>query len=151
MELTLLIVLPLLGALVVAFLPKERTELVFPVALGLSILPLAAALWIMVNFVSGEPLFQFTEDYVLSDTFGIAWRVGVDGISLWMIVLTGLLMTLAIAASKSITDRPKQYMVAMLVLEAGLTPQGDGWTCRAKLRTEAEVASLELRLEPDRS
>ena len=79
MELTLLIVLPLLGALVVAFLPKERTELVFPVALGLSILPLAAALWIMVNFVSGEPLFQFTEDYVLSDTFGIAWRVGVDG------------------------------------------------------------------------
>ncbi len=120
MELTLLIVLPLLGALVVAFLPKERTELVFPVALGLSILPLAASLWIMVNFVSGEPLFQFTEDYVLSDTFGIAWRVGVDGISLWMIVLTGLLMTLSIAASKSITDRPKQYMVAMLVLEAGL-------------------------------
>ncbi|MEA2009284.1 MAG: NADH-quinone oxidoreductase subunit M, partial [Actinomycetota bacterium] len=120
MELTLLIILPLLGALVVALLPKARTELVFPVALGVSILPLAVSLWIMVNFVSGESIFQFTEDYVLSDTFGIGWRLGVDGISLWMIVLTGLLMTLAIAASKSITDRTKQYMVAMLVLEAGL-------------------------------
>ena len=76
MELTLLIVLPLLGALVVALLPKARTELVFPVALGVSVLPLGASLWIMVNFVSGDPLFQFNEDYVLSETFGIAWRLG---------------------------------------------------------------------------
>ena len=120
MELTLLVILPLFGALVVGFLPKRRSELVFPVAVGVSILPLVASLWILWNFTVGEAGFQFVEDYVLSDSLGIGWRLGVDGISLWMIVLTGILMTLAIAGSKSITDRTKQYMVAMLVLEAGL-------------------------------
>ena len=92
MTLTLLILLPLVGALAVALIPKRRTELVFPVAIGVSILPLAASLWILVNFVSGESAFQFTEDYVLSEAFGFGWRLGIDGISLFMVVLTGILM-----------------------------------------------------------
>ena len=120
MTLTLLILLPLFGALAVAVIPKRRTELVFPVAIGVSMLPLAASLWILVNFVTGDPLFQFTEDYVLSETFGFGWRLGIDGISLFMVVLTGILMPMALAASKSVTERPKQFMVAMLVLETGL-------------------------------
>jgi NADH-quinone oxidoreductase subunit M len=120
MTLTILILLPLLGAVVVALLPKRRPELVFPVAIGVSILPLAASLWILVNFVAGDAAFQFTEDYVLSETFGFGWRLGIDGISLFMVVLTGILMPLSIAVSKSITERPKQFMVAMLVLETGL-------------------------------
>jgi NADH-quinone oxidoreductase subunit M len=120
MTLTVLVLLPLLGAIVVGLLPERRPELVFPVAIGVSILPLAASLWILVNFATGDPLFQFTEDYVLSETFGFGWRLGIDGISLFMVVLTGILMPLAIAASKSITERTKQFMVAMLVLETGL-------------------------------
>ena len=120
MTLTVLVLLPLLGAIVVGLLPKRRPELVFPVAIGVSILPLSASLWILVNFATGDPLFQFTEDYVLSETFGFGWRLGIDGISLFMVVLTGILMPLSIAASKSITERTKQFMVAMLVLETGL-------------------------------
>jgi len=120
MTLTLLILLPLVGAIAVALIPKRRPELVFPVAVGVSILPLAASLWILVNFVAGDGSFQFTEDYVLSETFGFGWRLGIDGISLFMVVLTGILMPLAIGVSKSITERPKQFMVAMLVLEMGL-------------------------------
>ncbi|MEN8235100.1 MAG: NADH-quinone oxidoreductase subunit M [Actinomycetota bacterium] len=120
MVLTLLVLLPLLAALVVGLLPKRRPELVFPLSLGLSVLPLAVSLWILANFVTGEGDFQFVVDHTLSETLGVGWRLGVDGISIWMIILSALLMPLSIAASKSITDRPKQYMVAMLVLEAGL-------------------------------
>lgn len=120
MALSILVLLPFLGAVAVGMLPRRRPELVFPVAVGVSVLPLAASLWILTNFVSGDPLFQFTEDYVLSETFGFGWRLGIDGISLFMVVLTGLLFPLAIGASKSVTKRSKQFMVAMLVLEAGL-------------------------------
>ncbi|MEA2058399.1 MAG: NADH-quinone oxidoreductase subunit M, partial [Actinomycetota bacterium] len=89
---------------------------------GVSIVPLGVALWILANFATegAIPLFQFTENVTFSETLGIGWRVGVDGISLWMVVLTTILFPLALAASKSISDRPKQFMVAMLILETGL-------------------------------
>ena len=120
--LAILIFAPLFGALVVSLLPKRRPELNFPVAVGVSIVPLAVALWILANFATEGPipLFQFTENVTLSETLGLGWRVGVDGISLWMVLLTAVLFPLALAASKSISDRPKQFMVAMLVLETGL-------------------------------
>ncbi len=56
----------------------------------------------------------------MSEELGIGWRLGVDGISLWMVVLTAILFPLAIAASTSITKRPKHFVVAMLILETGL-------------------------------
>ena len=92
---------PLLGAIVVALLPKRRPELVFPVSIGVSILPLAASVWILVNFVSGDPLFQFTEDYVLSETFGFGWRLGVDGIDAAARLVDASLLTRRRAASGS--------------------------------------------------
>jgi len=118
--LTILILLPIAGAIVVGLLPKRRPELVFPVALGASILPLALAAWIVWNFQVGVADFQMTEIHTWSADFGIGWKLGVDGISLFLVALTALLMPLAIAASRSITDRTKSYMVSMLVLEAGL-------------------------------
>ncbi len=118
--LTILVLLPVVGAIVVALLPKRRPELVFPVALGMSILPLALAAWIVWNFRVGEAGFQMTEIHTWAPNLGIGWKLGIDGISLFLVALTALLMPLAIAASRSITDRTKAYMVAMLVLETGL-------------------------------
>ncbi len=118
--LSVLIVLPVLGAIAVAVLPKRRPELVFPVALAASILPLGMVLWVLWNFQVGEAGFQMLETAVWSETLGIGWKLGIDGISLFLVVLTAVLFPLAIAASRSIEDRTKAYMVSMLVLEAGL-------------------------------
>jgi NADH-quinone oxidoreductase subunit M len=118
--LTILIFSPLVGAIIVALLPKRRPELNFPVAVGVSIVPLAISLWVLASFEIDGPIFQFTEDITFSEAFGIGWRVGVDGISLWMVMLSVVLFPLAIAASKTISERPKQFMVAMLILETGL-------------------------------
>jgi NADH-quinone oxidoreductase subunit M len=118
--LSILIALPLIGALVVAFLPKRRPEIVFPVALAMSIPPLVAALYILWNFTVGDASFQFTENVVLVESFGISWALAVDGISLFMVVLTALLFPLSIAASRSIKDRVKTYMVLLLILETGV-------------------------------
>ncbi len=117
---TTLILLPVAGAVAVALVPRSRRELIFPVALAATIPPLVAALWVAASFETGEPFFQFTVDRTLSESLGIGWTMGIDGISLWMVVLTALLFPLAVAASASITDRTKAYMVSMLVLEAGL-------------------------------
>jgi NADH-quinone oxidoreductase subunit M len=118
--LSILIALPLFGALVVALLPKRRPELVFPVAVAMSIPPLVAAVYILWNFTSGDASFQFSEHVVLVELFGISWSLAVDGISLFMVVLTALLFPISIAASRSITDQVKTYMVLMLILETGV-------------------------------
>jgi NADH-quinone oxidoreductase subunit M len=118
--LSILIALPLIGALVVAFLPKRRPEIVFPVALAMSIPPLVAALYILWDFTVGDASFQFAENVVLVESFGISWALAVDGISLFMVVLTALLFPLSIAASRSINDRVKTYMVLLLILETGV-------------------------------
>ncbi len=118
--LSILIALPVIGAIVVALLPTRRQELVYPVALAMSIPPLAVALYMLWNFVPGDASFQFAESVVLVESFGISWSLAVDGISLFMVVLTALLFPISIAASRSIADRVKTYMVLMLILETGV-------------------------------
>lgn len=118
--LSLLILLPLIGAAIVALLPTRRQELVLPVALGVSIAPLAVAGYILWTFDAGNPAVQFAEFNVISTTFGISWQLGIDGISLFMVVLTTILFPIAIAASRSVTERAKTYMALMLILEAAV-------------------------------
>ena len=118
--LSILIALPLIGALIVALLPRRRPELVLPIALVVSIPPLVAASYVLWNFAVGDASFQFTEHVVLVESFGISWSLAVDGISLFMVVLTALLFPLSIAASRSITEQVKTYMVLMLILETGV-------------------------------
>ncbi len=118
--LLLLVGLPLVGALVVGILPKKRPELVFPVSLGASTASLAVALYVLWEFEAGTPALQFIEDLRFSTILDMGWRVGVDGISLFMVVLTAILFPISIAASRSVTDRVKTYMILMLVLEAGV-------------------------------
>jgi NADH-quinone oxidoreductase subunit M len=118
--LTVLILLPLVGAVAVALIPRRRSELLFPVGLAVSVVSLGLAMWVLWNFTVGDPGFQFAESYVWSESLGIGWLVGIDGISLWLVVLTAFLMPLAILASTSITTRPKAYLIAMLVLETGM-------------------------------
>ena len=118
--LSILIALPFVGALVVALLPRRRPEIVLPVALGVSLGPLAVVFYLLAEFVAGDPFPQFTEFHVVSETFGIAWQLGIDGISLFMVALTAILFPIAIAASRSVTDRLKTYMALMLLLEGAV-------------------------------
>ncbi len=116
----LLVALPLAGAIVVGFLPSSRRELVLPVTALISMLPLAVAGYILWNFQTGDAAFQMTERVLLYEPWGVSWNMGVDGISLLLVGLTALLFPISILASASITKNVKMYMVAMLVLEAGL-------------------------------
>jgi len=118
--LSILIVLPLVGALIVGLLPRRRPELIYPMAIAVSIMPLVVAGYILWNFAAGDASFQFGENVTFSTSIGFGWRVAIDGISLFMVVLTALLFPISIAASRSVTDKLKTYMVLMLILETGV-------------------------------
>ena len=118
--LTLLVLTPLLGAVVVSLIPARRGELHMPLGMALSVAPLGVAGAVFFSFDKGEASFQMVEKVVWWEPWGIAWHLGVDGISLGLVALTTLLFPLSLAASDSITHRRKAFVVAMLFLETGL-------------------------------
>ena len=118
--LSLIVGLPVVTALAVLLVPKGRDRLVLPVAIGGSLVAFAATVWLLIAFESGYGGFQFVERVSLYEPWGVAWHLGVDGISLFLVVLTGLLFPIALTASGSITDRIRGYAVSMLVLEAAI-------------------------------
>ena len=117
--LTWLVLLPVAAAAVMAFVPRRRTEAHLPLGIALSILPLALAGYLFYVF---EPIaeYQFIEFHAWYAPWGISWNLGVDGISMPMVVLTTLLVPIALAASTSITKRTKEFVVNILLLEAGM-------------------------------
>ncbi|MFQ5947536.1 MAG: NADH-quinone oxidoreductase subunit M [Acidimicrobiia bacterium] len=118
--LTSIILIPVIGAGVVALLPRRRRELVLPIALGVSLLTFGASLYLLWEFQAGEAGFQFTERVTWYEPWGVSYHLGVDGISLLLVLLTTFLMPVSLLASTSITHRLKEYAASMLFLEAGI-------------------------------
>ncbi|NQV06215.1 NADH-quinone oxidoreductase subunit M [bacterium] len=117
---TLLILLPAAAGLLVMAIPKTRNELVIPIAVALSALPLGLAWYLLVEFQKGEAGFQFVEKAVWYAPWGVGYHVGIDGISLFLVVLTVVLFPIALLASTGIKEKVRGYVAAMLFLEAGI-------------------------------
>jgi NADH-quinone oxidoreductase subunit M len=122
MLITVLIVLPLAGALALIPLRNgEREALVRKLALGISLLEFAATLLLWAWFDPASPDFQLVERHAWIPAFGIEYAVGVDGISLFLIVLTGFLTPLALLSSwESVHRKVREFAMAVLVLETAM-------------------------------
>ncbi len=119
---SLITFLPLAGAIVVAFLPGSRPNLARYTALGFALAAWVASLILLVGFTPGRPGFEYIDQQAWVPLFGIQYKVGVDGLSLAMVVLTTTLTWISILASfRPIQNRVKEYMVSFLVLEVGMT------------------------------
>ncbi|MFQ5516505.1 MAG: NADH-quinone oxidoreductase subunit M [Acidimicrobiia bacterium] len=118
--LAVLILLPAAGAGVVLAVPRTRTNLVLPVAVVASLVPLAFAAGLLFQFETGTAGFQFTEHVVWYQPWGVGWNVGVDGISILLVVLTTFLMPIALVASAKVEKQIRWYAASMLFLETGL-------------------------------
>jgi NADH-quinone oxidoreductase subunit M len=111
--------LPLAGAFAIAFLPARFAR---PVALGAALLAWVASLLLVTGFAPDRGgLFQYVEELSWIPMFGIEYKLGVDGLSLVLVVLTTTLTWISILASfKPIQTRIKEYMISFLVLEVGM-------------------------------
>lgn len=120
--LTLTTILPALGALGLACVPSgdQKASLHRMIALGISLLTFAISLYMLSLFDVSSPNMQLQEHYKWIPEFGVQYHMGVDGISLFLILLTTFLMPLIVLASHSVTRHVKGYLCSMLILETAM-------------------------------
>ncbi|MBI4611143.1 MAG: Fe-S-binding domain-containing protein, partial [Candidatus Rokubacteria bacterium] len=118
--LTVLTFLPAAGAAVVVALPR-RDALIRWVALLVAIATFVVSLALYADFDLRNPGYQFEERLAWMPTFGIAYHLGVDGISLLLVLLTAFLSPLALLSSwRAVEVKLKEFAVTMLLLETGM-------------------------------
>src|SRR5262245_57589972 len=103
--LLLILFIPTISAVILLFLPSGENKLFRWFAFGASLIPLALSLVLWFNFRTIQPGFQFQATYPWYSALGSSLHIGVDGLSLTMVLLTTLLTPLAILASFGINDK----------------------------------------------
>lgn len=112
---------PLLGMLVLFFINKEKQGLIKIIGIATSVVTFILSLFIYVAFDASNVQMQFVEQYPWISGLDISYYIGVDGLSILLVVLTTFLAPIALIASwDSIKDRLKEYVSFMLLLEVGM-------------------------------
>ncbi|HAP35763.1 MAG TPA: NADH-quinone oxidoreductase subunit M [Bacteroidetes bacterium] len=112
---------PLVGILLLLFINKEKQNLIKYIGVGTSIVTFVLSLFVYFGFDAANTQMQFVEQHPWIAGLDISYFVGVDGLSILLIVLTTFLTPIALIASwESITDRIKEYVAFMLLLEVGM-------------------------------
>lgn len=120
--LSALIVLPLFGAALIGFWPGEISgKLSHRVALLFAMIILLWTVLLAIKFNPGEVHQQFGEFIPWIDSLGLTYNLGIDGLSLPLLVLNALLTCIAIYSSNDIIQRPRFYYSLILLLTAGVT------------------------------
>ncbi len=112
------ILVPFIGAAVIGLVPRSRADLCRPIALLSSATSGAIAIYLMTLFRRGDPGFQFVIQHDWISDLGVSLHLGVDGISLFLLVMTGVIFPIAVMGAKPHTD-DKAYYAWMLVLMGG--------------------------------
>ena len=118
--LTILILVPLFGGIVVAGLGAEQKRLARGLALAFSLVGLTGALCLWKHFNAASGDLQFVEKHEWVKSLGIDYFLGVDGLGLLMVMLTAIVVPLSLLASWRIDDRAHIYNALVLWLQAGL-------------------------------
>ncbi|HEX4998957.1 MAG TPA: NADH-quinone oxidoreductase subunit M [Terriglobia bacterium] len=112
--------LPAVGAGLLLLMRRPGPQAIRVVALAVSLLTLFFALHLLAGFDGTRSDFQYRIDVPWIQSLGVDYRIGVDGVSIFLILLAAVLTPLAILASWSISDRVREYFIFMLILETGM-------------------------------
>ena len=120
--LLILLLIPLLGAAIVAALPRGKDDLIRPVALITTLAEFIVSLLALSLFdwtKTGD--LQLVATYSWVQSFGLSFGFGVDSVSLWLVILTTFLMPIIILGSfTAVTERAKEFFLWLLVLETAM-------------------------------
>ncbi len=120
MTLTLIIVLPLLAALGLAFVPRDLRFLVRAVALATTLLAMLLAVVLFLNFIPGLAGYQFEQRIEWVKALGISYHVGVDGLNVGLILMGAIVAFAAACVSWEIKEREKEFYILLLVMTGGI-------------------------------
>ncbi|MBK9663281.1 MAG: NADH-quinone oxidoreductase subunit M [Nitrosomonas sp.] len=118
--LSLLLLTPAIGILILALVPGQNTNQIRLVANLIAAVAFLLSCWLVVIYDIQDGSLQFTEQFVLNPKLGTAFALGVDGLSLPMVVLATLLTSIALLASFNITNSVKGYHISILMLQFGM-------------------------------
>ena len=122
--LTLLTFLPLVGILILFFIPSSAKNTLRWVALGTSLVVFALSLWVLGMFDASNPDLQLVAQYDWIQVAGwnIQYYMGVDGLSILLVLLTAFLTPISILSTwTAVEERVKDFMIFFLLLEVGMT------------------------------
>lgn len=120
--LSLITFLPLVGVLILFFIPKDSHGQLRGLTLGVTGLVFLVSLLLVTGFVTNAD-FQFVKDvpWIAAGPFQMHYHVGIDGISLWLVILTTFIMPLAVLSTWTAVEvKVKEYMICLLLLEVGM-------------------------------
>jgi NAD(P)H-quinone oxidoreductase subunit 4 len=121
MMLSTLILLPLLGAALIGFYPSVISgKLARGVALAFAVIIFLWTVFLTIEFNPGDVGQQFAESFPWIDALGLNYNLGIDGLSLPLLLLNGLLTCIAIYSSDESIQRPRFYYSLVLLLSAGV-------------------------------
>ncbi|MCE5200068.1 MAG: NADH-quinone oxidoreductase subunit M [Armatimonadota bacterium] len=122
--LPLITFLPIIGAAILMFIPRERAGAIKAAAIAISIIPLVISIWMWFAYNRSGVQFphgtQFGINVPWIPSLGVSFAMGADGLSIPLIFLTTLLTTLSLIYSTFIEMRPKEYYWMFLLLETGM-------------------------------
>ena len=120
MFLTLITFLPIIGAILLAFFPKENESAIKQTALAVAAADFLLSLSLWTNFDNSTHNMQFGLNISWIESWGINYHIGLDGISLLLYVMTTFLTMICIIASWEVKKHIREYMMAMLALSTGM-------------------------------
>ncbi len=119
--LTAIIFLPLVGAFIIAFVNSKRKNLIKFLGIFFSTLTFVLSVYVFLKYDPQKSGFQFVEVYQWIKSLDISYRVGIDGISLMLLVLTAFLTPVGLLTTwGSVEKRVKGYVIMFLLLETGM-------------------------------
>ena len=121
--LTLMTFFPLVGVLVLLFIPSDRKNVIRWVALGTSLVVFAMSLWVLSMFNAADVNLQLKAQYnwITVAGWNIQYYLGIDGLSILLVLLTGFLTPISILSTwTAVEERVKDFMIFFLLLEVGM-------------------------------
>ncbi len=118
--LSLLLLTPAIGILVLAVTPHHDTGRIRFIANSFATIAFLISCWLIAIYNLQDSGIQFEEQFTLNAVLGTVIALGIDGLSLPMLVLATLLTSIALLASFSITEKIKGYYISILLLELGM-------------------------------
>jgi len=111
---------PIVTGLLLLLIPGERKTEIRVAALAAATLSLALSVWAYFSYDQALGGYQFVEKVDWIPAFGISYHVGVDGMNLPLVLLTGLVMFTGVLISWGIDDRPREFFVFLYILATGV-------------------------------
>lgn len=118
--LSIIVFTPITAAVILFLVPGDRLREIRFIALAAASLSLALSLWAYLSYNSAQGGYQFVTQVPWIPSLGITYHVGVDGISMPLVLLTGVVMFTGVLISWSVDDRPREFFAFMFILATGV-------------------------------